>query len=252
MPVPIERNAKSSTPRATPRQRSPSAARLTSFSTATGDAERAARARAPSARAVEARRRWSASPMRPLARLDDAGHADDHAVDRAPASPAARRRARRAAPRRGERALGAAPASSTSWRARTSPAGRTPRRARSARRRRSRARAPPRRPARRTPRRSSGPPGSCGRLAHEPRVEQALQGERHRRLRDARAARDLGARDRCAGADRLEHRRARSGPSAAVRSRAVSCKEANAPQPVRQLDGGQRLQGYSVPSGKEC
>jgi hypothetical protein len=44
------------------------------------------------------------------------------------------------------------------------------------------------------------------RLADEARVEKRLQGERDRRLRDPGAARDLGARDRRAGADRVEHR----------------------------------------------
>ena len=42
-------------------------------------------------------------------------------------------------------------------------------------------------------------------FAHEPGVEQGTQREGDRRLGDPRAARDLGARDRCAFADRLEH-----------------------------------------------
>ena len=43
------------------------------------------------------------------------------------------------------------------------------------------------------------------RLAHEPGVEQRRQRRGRRRLRDPRAAADLGARDRCARADRVEH-----------------------------------------------
>jgi hypothetical protein len=43
-------------------------------------------------------------------------------------------------------------------------------------------------------------------LAHEPGRHQRLQGQRDGRLGDARAARDLGARDRAAAADSLEDR----------------------------------------------
>ena len=43
-------------------------------------------------------------------------------------------------------------------------------------------------------------------LADEPGVQQRLQRDRHRRLRDPRAARDLGARDRGRVADRVEDR----------------------------------------------
>ena len=55
-------------------------------------------------------------------------------------------------------------------------------------------------------------------LAHEPGVEQRLQRERDGRLRDPRAARDLGARDRraCRGSPRA--RSARSAPGAAAAS----------------------------------
>jgi hypothetical protein len=41
-------------------------------------------------------------------------------------------------------------------------------------------------------------------LAHKLRLEERLQREGNRRLRDSRAARDLGPRDRGAVADRLE------------------------------------------------
>ena len=51
-----------------------------------------------------------------------------------------------------------------------------------------------------------GRPARVGRgLAHEAGVEQRLERERDGRLRDPRPARDLGARDRRAGADRVEH-----------------------------------------------
>ena len=43
-------------------------------------------------------------------------------------------------------------------------------------------------------------------LAHQPGLEQRLERHRHRRLGDPDAARDLRARDRRAGADRVEHR----------------------------------------------
>src|SRR5581483_6902274 len=43
-------------------------------------------------------------------------------------------------------------------------------------------------------------------LTHEARVEERLERERHRRLRDPCTARDLGAGDRRRGANRLEDR----------------------------------------------
>ena len=51
----------------------------------------------------------------------------------------------------------------------------------------------------------AGPVAVARRLAHEARLEQRLQGERHGRLGDADPAGDLGARDRSRLADRLEH-----------------------------------------------
>jgi hypothetical protein len=47
---------------------------------------------------------------------------------------------------------------------------------------------------------------SVGGLAHEAAPDERLERERHRRLGDARPARDLGARDRGRRPDRLEHR----------------------------------------------
>ena len=47
--------------------------------------------------------------------------------------------------------------------------------------------------------------GALSRLADEVGLEQRLEDERDRRLRDARAPGDLRPRDRRAGADRLEH-----------------------------------------------
>src|SRR2546426_532606 len=49
-----------------------------------------------------------------------------------------------------------------------------------------------------------GPTGIVRGLAYEPRLEQRLQGERDRRLRDADPARDLRPRDRRGTAYRLE------------------------------------------------
>ena len=48
------------------------------------------------------------------------------------------------------------------------------------------------------------PVGIRLRLAHELVLEQGLEGDRDRRLRDPGSARDLGARDRRTGPDRLE------------------------------------------------
>src|SRR3954454_13153140 len=48
------------------------------------------------------------------------------------------------------------------------------------------------------------PVGALWRLAHKAGVLERPERERHRRLRDADAARDLGARDGRAGANRLE------------------------------------------------
>src|SRR5207253_450058 len=47
--------------------------------------------------------------------------------------------------------------------------------------------------------------GGGGGLAHEPVADQRLQRQRHRGLRDAGPARDLGARDRGSRTDRLQH-----------------------------------------------
>ena len=51
-----------------------------------------------------------------------------------------------------------------------------------------------------------GPAGVRLGLLHQSRLEERLQRERDRRLRDAGAARDLGPRDGRSVADRLEHR----------------------------------------------
>ena len=90
-PCPTERKAKSSTPRATPCHCSPRAARLMSFSRATGSSSALLRAR-----------RSNGMPSRPGTFVgeaqravagDHAGHADDHAVDERRPSSAARLRA---------------------------------------------------------------------------------------------------------------------------------------------------------------
>src|SRR5262249_22467953 len=47
---------------------------------------------------------------------------------------------------------------------------------------------------------------SLGRLADELGLEERLERERDRRLRDARAPGDLGSRDRRSGANRVQHR----------------------------------------------
>ena len=77
-PVPTERNAKSSTPRATPRHCSPTAARLTSFSRLTG-AEAPTQLRAEGV-ALETRHAGRQADAR-RSRVDDARDADDSAVD---------------------------------------------------------------------------------------------------------------------------------------------------------------------------
>ena len=158
-PVPIERNTKSSTPRATPRHCSPSAARLMSFSSVTGSRERVARARGRTSRprARHVRRERDALAVR----LDDARHADDDAVDAAPASPVGRdERARAGATIDVDRRPRVGAAQTRRPDARGSRrAGRRSRRAGSARRGRGRARAPPPGPARRRRRRSSAAPG---------------------------------------------------------------------------------------------
>ena len=204
MPVPIERKRKSSTPRATPCQCSPSAARLTSFSS---DTERPSRllevaAERDALEPRDARRERDPAPLG----VDDAGDADDGAVQERAVE------ARRGHEARAEvgdlvedaRRVAAVDldveprphvAAEVADRAAQEPAadvepeherrlgdgleedGAVPRPGRLARR-----------------------------LADEARVEQRLERERHRRLRDAGAPRDLGARDRRARADRLEHR----------------------------------------------
>ena len=160
-PVPTERNAKSSTPRATPCHCSPSAARLMSFSSVTASPRRRPQLGAEQRRPRGSRTCWSRL-SRPLG-IDDAGHADDGAVDRARGSASVASSSddvtdsiAATPPRRRRRA------SSTSWRARI-VAGEVADRAaqRSARRGRGRARAPPRGRARRRPRRSSARRGRC-------------------------------------------------------------------------------------------
>ena len=155
MPVPIERKRKSSTPRATPCHCSPSAARLTSFSSQTGSPSRSLELAAErvALQPGDARRERDAAALR----VDDAGHADDRAVEqrlvearsgdergaqlRELVEHALRRRCRRSRRRaaRGRRRE-----------------GRRSRRAGTGRRGRGRARAPPRARARRRPRRSAG------------------------------------------------------------------------------------------------
>ena len=51
----------------------------------------------------------------------------------------------------------------------------------------------------------AGAARSSGRLAHEPGVDQRLQRQRDRRLRDAGPPRDLGPGDRSSGTDGLQH-----------------------------------------------
>ena len=96
-------------------------------------------------------------------------------------------------------------ASSTSWRARDRPAEVAHRAAQEPRPEvEARARAPPRGRGRRRRRRSSAVRVVLG-LADEPCVDERAKGERDGRLRDPGAPGDLGAGDRRAGADRLEH-----------------------------------------------
>ena len=202
-PVPTERKTKSSTPRATPCQRSPTAARLMSFSTATGEPSRSAMS-SPQCRPSRPGT-FVASRAGRCPRRRRPGRRRPH---RRSARPGARRTRRaslggRRSPR--SRASASAPSSSTSWRARTSP-----RRSQIAPRRKRAPRSRPRTSAASGTRLEED--GAVGRparvglgLLHEPRVEERLQRERDRRLGDAGAPRDLGARDRRAGPDRLEH-----------------------------------------------
>ena len=111
----------------------------------------------------------------------------------------------RSAPMASIAASASAPSSSTSWRARTSP-----RRSQIAPRRKRAPRSKPRTSAASGTRSKKtapyvGPAGVRLGLLHEPGLEERLQRERDRRLRDAGAARDLGPRDGRSVADRLEH-----------------------------------------------
>ena len=206
-PVPTERNAKSSTPAPTPRHCSPSAARLMSFSTDDRAAEpgrelvgddHALEPRDVLGELHDARRRARPRPGTPTTMPSRRSAGTPLASISRPASPSTV----------SSTTLTSAPPCSTSSRARTTPSRSQTACAGSGRRCRCRARAPPRRPARRRARRSSGPPGRRGRLAHQPRLEQRLQRERDRRLRDPDAPGDLGARDRpLAGSSRARFAR---------------------------------------------
>ena len=120
MPVPTERKAKSSMPRAMPRHCSPSAARLMSFSSSPAR-RAAARARR---RSLAPRARGRSSARAPAA----AGSTTPGTPTTAPstAGDGPGRREQRVVQRRDRREhrVRVEPASSTSWRARTSPRGR--------------------------------------------------------------------------------------------------------------------------------
>ena len=207
IPVPTERNTKSSTPRATPCHCSPSAARLMSFSSVTGRSRRCSSSLAndrPSSPATFSARLSDAVVP------DDARDADDDAVEERGVE---RRRLEERAPQAGRSRRSRLPrrrtVSSTSCRARIVPA-----RSQTAPRSEARAQVEAEHQRRLGHRLEvdgavAGPVGAVLGLADEPRLEQRLERERDRRLRDARAPGDLGARDRRAGADGLEHRRAR-------------------------------------------
>ena len=199
-------NAKSSTPRATPRHRSPRAARLMSFSIRTAWPRRAPSAQSrirPVLEARDVRREVDAA----RADVDCARHAEHDAVEcllrragcRAEAKPRGRRspRARRRPSARAARCPGAP----GSHRAR-----RRPHRGRSARRGRARARTPPPAPARRTSRRSSGR-----------RPPAPPRGRDLRRAGTAGPARPLASRSRPGGRSPP----ARSGAEARIASSTV-------------------------------
>ena len=203
MPVPTERNAKSSTPRATPRHCSPTAARSTSFSRLTGTSRRP---RSSGPKASPSRPgTLVARLMRPVRRVDDPWHSDDRAVD-----------ARRVEPSRGYERVAEAHdrvehaarvlAEDLDVLAGADLAGEVA----------DRAAEEPRADVETEHERRLGhgleedravarPLRVVLRLAHEAGLEQRLQGQRHGRLRDPGATRDLGSRDRRRGADRLEH-----------------------------------------------
>ena len=203
MPVPTERNAKSSTPRATPRHCSPTAARSTSFSRLTGNLEAPTQLRAEGV-ALETRHAGRQADAAG-GRVDDPWHSDDRAVD-----------ARRVEPGRGDERV-AEPhdrvehaacvlAEDLDVLAGADLAGEVA----------DRAAEEPRADVETEHERRLGHGLEEDRavaralrvvlcLAHEARLEQRLQGQRHGRLRDPGASRDLGPRDRCRGADRLEH-----------------------------------------------
>ena len=203
-PVPTRRKAKLSTPWPTPRQRSPTAARLMSFSTETAMPRRASSSRPTS------------SPSRPG--MFSASRTAPLRGSTAPGTPIT-------APSIGVRGqlgggdqlrLCSSTAASSSVERVARPrsrcpggrgcrrAGRRSRRAGSARPCRARARARPPAPTRTASRRSA-PRCVAVDLAHQPGLEQRAQRERHGGLGDPDPARDLGAGDRGVGADRLEH-----------------------------------------------
>ena len=196
-PVPTERNAKSSTPRATPLPLLAERSQVDVVLERHREPEPVRRARRR-AHALELEER-AARLSRPVG-VDDARHADDRRVDRSRPAPAASisasrtGRSRRAPPRRSDRAA-----------RRPGGRGSSPTRSQTAPRRK---RAPRSRPSTsaasgtgsKKTRPVARPVGVVLGLAHEAGLEQRLQRERDGRLRDPGAARDLGARDRRAGA----------------------------------------------------
>ena len=201
MPVPIERKAKSSTPRATPCHCSPSAARLTSLTSVTRRPRRRSRS-APNGRPRGPRRRRERDPAALRRRPRDA---DDGTVQVEPSGPVAsmsalpepRDRVERARRRAAE--LDVLPGADVAAQVADRAAEEARAEVEPEHERRLGNRLEEDRAVVRAVR-------LARRLAHEPRADQRLERERHRRLRDSRAPRDLGSRDRRPGADRLEHR----------------------------------------------
>jgi len=201
--VPIDRKRKSSTPPATPRHCSPSAARLTSFSSHAQPEPRLEGVR--ERRALEPRDVRREGDRAPL-RVDDAGNADDDAVQE-PVVQAGRLDERR--PELGDLGEDARGVGMLDLDIEAGPdvaaevADRTAEEATAdvepERERRLGDGLEEDRPVPRAAR-------PLGGLADEPRVEERPERERHGRLRDPGPARDLRARDRGARADRLEHR----------------------------------------------
>ena len=196
MPGADERKTKSSTPRATPCHCSPSAARLTSFSSVTGRLEASlelgAERRRPRGRAT-----LVASAIRAGVGVDDARDADDDAVEQlaVEAGRASTSESRSSAIASSD-ALGvgavdldvlarAHVAAQVADRAAQEPGAEVE----AEHERRLRDRLEEDGAVARAVR-------LARRLADEPGLEQRLQRERHGRLRDAGPARDLGARDR--------------------------------------------------------